>query len=306
MTQYRTQQKIYSISNVELGGQPGEVPTVLIGSIFHEGHGIVRDRACGEFDAAKARCLISGQERMSKKTGIPCMLDVVADTPQAMERNLDFVAGHTDAPLLVNGPNAEVRIHGMQHAKKLGILDRVVYDSISYAITDEEIKGIRATGVEAALVQAFNPRQPTPEGMVEIVSGNGGLLEKAERAGISKQILFAPVLDLPSIGFAARGVNLLKGELGLPTGTAPVGVIGRSKQVGSMGVSAKGTCRAAVVALCQSMGADFIIYGTVARAPEIFPACAVIDVVMTYDARTMGVRPRSGKNPLKVLYGTRS
>jgi tetrahydromethanopterin S-methyltransferase subunit H len=300
--EFEAEQRILRVGDVEMGGRPGELPVVLIGSIFHEGHGIVEDRSIGKFNEARARKLILKQERASRKTGVPCMLDVVAETTEAMERNLSFVAGETDSPLLVNATSAEVRIHGIEHAKDIGIIDRVVYDSINYRIDDREVEMIRNTGVEAALIQAFNPRNPMPAGMVEVVSGSGGLLERSEEAGISKHLLFAPVLDLPSVGFATKGVHLLKSRTGYPTGTAPVGVVGRSNVVGSMGPLAKQTSRSAVVSLCQAGGADFVIYGSIARAGQVFPASAVVDAGISYAARASGVRPKSKSGPLHTLF----
>jgi tetrahydromethanopterin S-methyltransferase subunit H len=300
--EFEAEQRIFRIGDVEIGGRPGEIPVVLIGSIFHEGHGIVEDRSVGRFNEVKARKLILRQERSSRKTGIPCMLDVVAETPEAMERNLSFVARVTDSPILVNATSANVRIHGIEHARDLGILDRVVYDSINYRIDDREIEMIRETGVEAAIIQAFNPRNPMPTGMVEVICGDGGLLQRSEEAGIRKHILFTPVLDLPSVGYAAKGVHLLKDRTGYPTGTAPVGVVGRSNVVRSMVPLAKQTSRSAVVSLCQAGGADFVIYGSLARAGQVFPACAVVDAGISYAARADGVRPRSRSGPMNTLF----
>jgi len=296
------EQRVFRVGDVEMGGKPGELPVVLIGSIFHEGHGIVTDRSAGKFDIGKARKLIARQERVSRRTGIPCMLDVVAETREAMESNLTFVAGETDAPMLVNATNADVRIHGMRHARDIGVLDRVIYDSINYRIDDREVEMIGETGVESALIQAFNPRNPTPRGMVDVICGEDGLLKKSADAGIGKHILFTPVLDLPSVGFAARGIQLLKASTGLPTGTAPVGVVGRTGKVADMGLLVKQTTRSAVVSMCQSTGADYIIYGSLARAKQIFPACAVIEAGISYAARAEGIRPRSGSGPLTALF----
>lgn len=309
MFKFENKQDIFKIGDVEIGGQPGELPPVLIGSIFHEGHGIVKDREHGVFNADKARKLLIRQERISKKTGIPHMLDVVAETEEAMEKNIDFVTDHSQAPFLINAPTASVRVHGVQHAKDSGVLHRSVYDSINYRIDEVEIEAIRKTGVKAAVVQAFNPRFPMPVGMIRILKGEAGeegLLEKTKRAGIEKPLLFAPVLDLPGVGFGAAGVFLLKKEFGLPSGTAPVGVVGRSRQVRSMKTSAKKGCRAGVVSLSQAMGSDYIIYGSLARAGEIFLACAVVDAAITYNARTLGIRPRSSFNPLSALFRSRT
>ncbi|RJS86070.1 tetrahydromethanopterin S-methyltransferase subunit H, partial [Candidatus Bathyarchaeota archaeon] len=37
MFKFNKKQKIFEIGKVKIGGQPGELPTVLIGSLFHEG-----------------------------------------------------------------------------------------------------------------------------------------------------------------------------------------------------------------------------------------------------------------------------
>ncbi|MEM5818410.1 MAG: tetrahydromethanopterin S-methyltransferase subunit H, partial [Desulfitobacterium hafniense] len=43
MFKFTAQQHVYDINGVKVGGQPGEYPTVLIGSIFYRGHKIVSD-----------------------------------------------------------------------------------------------------------------------------------------------------------------------------------------------------------------------------------------------------------------------
>ncbi|MBC7131437.1 tetrahydromethanopterin S-methyltransferase subunit H, partial [Candidatus Bathyarchaeota archaeon] len=54
MFKFNTPQQVFEIGNVKVGGQPGETPTVLIASIFYEGHHIVKDPDKGEFDAKAA------------------------------------------------------------------------------------------------------------------------------------------------------------------------------------------------------------------------------------------------------------
>jgi len=41
MFKFKEKQKIFDIGGVKVGGQPGEVPTLLISSIFYLGHKIV-------------------------------------------------------------------------------------------------------------------------------------------------------------------------------------------------------------------------------------------------------------------------
>ncbi len=305
MFKFGKKQKIFEIGGIKIGGQPGELPTVLIGSLFHEGHKIVKDRKLGIFDKRKAERLIKVQEEMSEKTGVPCMLDVVAENPRALIGYIDFVSEVTDAPFLVNGQNMSVRIPAAKHAVDVGLEERAVYNSINYTLNDEEINAIKETELKTAVVQAFNPRNPRPEGMIDILKGSAereGLLEGASKAGIEKPLIFMPTLDVPSVGSAAQGIYLAKEESGMPTGTAPVGVIGKWKKIEEFGQHAKKTCRVGAAALSQAMGTDFIIYGSLAKARELFPACAMIDAMIAYNARGHGIKPLTRKHPLSKMW----
>lgn len=305
MFKFKRKQKILTIGDIKVGGQPGELPTVLIGSLFHEGHKIVKDKLRGVFDRNSAERLINVQEEMSEKTGNPYMLDIVGETAEALIRYIDFVSEVTNAPFLVNGAEASVRISASRHAVEVGLQDRAVYNSINYTLSEDEIKSIREVGLKAALVQAFNPSNPLPDGMVSLLKGGcgkRGLLEEAYETGVEKVLVFTPVLDVPAIGFSAKGIYLAKEEFGLPTGTAPVGVVGRWDKVKSFGKYAKIVCRGGAVTLAQTMGANFIIYGSAAKARTIFPVCAMIDAMIAYNARLYGIRPLTRNHPLYKIF----
>jgi len=297
---FRKEQKIFEIGKVKIGGQPGELPTVLIGSIFHEGHRIVKDRSQGIFDRRRAEHLIRLQEELSEETGILCMLDVVGDDSNALIKFIDFVSEVTDVPFLINGQSASVRIAASKHVAEVGLQERAIYNSINYTFQDAEAQCIEETKIKAAIIQAFNPRNPRPDGMVSLLKN--GLLKAALEAGIEKPMILTPVLDLPSVGSAAYGIYLLKEEFGLPTGTAPIGVIGRWKNIERLGKYSKRCCRAGAAAAVQAMGADFIIYGSLSKARNLFPVCAMMDAMIAYNARNYGIRPLTKNHPLyKIL-----
>jgi len=183
-------------SGVKIGGQPGELPTVLIDSLFHEGHKIVKDRKLGIFDKRRAESLIRMQEEMSEKTSVPCMLDIVAEDPGTLIKYIDFVSEVTNAPFLINDQKMSVRISAADHTVEVGLQERTVYNSINYTLNEEEINAIKETGLKAAIIQAFNPRNPRPEGMISILIGSDekeDLLEGAYRAGIEKLLIHTSV-----------------------------------------------------------------------------------------------------------------
>jgi tetrahydromethanopterin S-methyltransferase subunit H len=287
MFEFETEQKIYEIGSIRLGGQPGQLPTVMIGSMFHRGHGIVSDHGRGDFDEQKARRLIQQQDNLSDQMGIPCMIDIFGETPTALGKYVEFVSEVTDAPFLLNAPTADARIQGTRAVGEIGLLDRTVYNSINYTLNEQEIESIKETGVKSALIQSMNPRNTRLGGMKEIIKKDTetGLLADSVRAGIERPLLLAPVYDVPSMGLGLKGVHLLKSEFGLPTGIPPVGIIGTWDRIEKLGKDIKNACRASALALSQYSGSDFIIYGSIAKAPDLFPACAMVDIIVAYITR---------------------
>jgi len=99
---FEKEQYIYNVGGVKVGGNLGETPTVLVGTIFYGGHKIVRDAAKGEIDKKTAEDMIITQIEMSDTTGNPAMVQVFSEYNSAMEKYLDFIAGLTDAPFLID------------------------------------------------------------------------------------------------------------------------------------------------------------------------------------------------------------
>ena len=100
MFRFKTPRRIFQIGKLRIGGQPGELSTLLIGSIFYKGHKIVSDAKKGIFDKEAAEKLIKRQEELSDITGNPCMLDVVINSSEAIDKYLDFVSNVTDYPFV--------------------------------------------------------------------------------------------------------------------------------------------------------------------------------------------------------------
>ena len=307
MINFSKEQQVLHIGGIKLGGKVGQYPTVLIGSIFHKGDKKVKNEDKGLFDKKKAEDLIYKQKELSDKSGNPCMLDIVGTNELALQKYVQFVAKISNEPFLLNAVSSELRIKLMKYINEIGLNSRAIYTSINYTLNEEELKGISECSVDTAMIQSFNPRNPRISGMIDILEGEDtkeGLIYKTQKTGIKNLLLFTSVLELPSIGVAAGGIYQLKERFGFPTGTAPVGVIGKwcIKNTNFKG-NYKSACETVGITLALAMGADFIIYGTLEKAEHIFPSTAIADAMISRNSKiTFKNKFDLKDHPLSKLY----
>ena len=76
MFKFDKEQTVFDFAGVKIGGQPGEYPTVLCGTIFYGGHNIVNDELTGDFDKDRADKLLNDMIEMSDVTGNPYIVQV--------------------------------------------------------------------------------------------------------------------------------------------------------------------------------------------------------------------------------------
>ncbi|MFB0523680.1 MAG: tetrahydromethanopterin S-methyltransferase subunit H [Candidatus Bathyarchaeia archaeon] len=306
MFRFGIEQKIFNIGRIKIGGQPGEYPTAIAGTMFYDGDKIVSNPVQGIFDRDAAEALIRRQEELSEKTGNPHLVDVVGSTPEAITKYIDFVADVTRAPILVDSLSVEVRIKGCKHAVEVGLRDRTVYNSITPLVTEQEILLIRETGIDTAIILAFSSGEHfQPERKLRLLEGGAeeeGLLHKAERAGIRKILIDTSVIDIASIAYAGSSIKLIKERLGLPAGCAPCNSIDTWNRVDEFGEHSRKTCIAGLAIIIQCVGGNFILYGPIKRAGIVFPACAMIDAITTYNAKTKGYEPEDKNSPLYKIF----
>ncbi|MDP6717546.1 MAG: tetrahydromethanopterin S-methyltransferase subunit H [Pirellulaceae bacterium] len=289
LLEFSAEQQTFEIGGVRVGGQPGVLPTVLIGSIFYRGHKLFVDEDRDEFDRDEAEKRICLQEDFSQRTGNPGMLDVVGATPEALQKHLEFAASVTEMPLLIDGTTTDVRLAGLKYVAEAGLADRVVYNSIQPEIDDDELAAIRDAGVECALILTYYLKDFTAKGRVQAVRE---LLPRVHEAGIRKLIVDTCVMDLATMGQACSAIFDIKDEFGLPCGGGVHNAVAMWKGLKSkMGAQAEKPCVASASAAAAAVGADFALYGPIEDAKYVFPAVAMIDTAMSQLVMEKGGRP---------------
>jgi tetrahydromethanopterin S-methyltransferase subunit H len=304
---FEKQQKVFNIAGLNIGGQPGEYPTALVGSIFYSKHKIVSDKVKGIFDKKQAQALINKIEEISEKTGNPYILDIVGETPEALIKFIDFVADVAKCPFLIDGATSQVRMPAMRHAVEIGLTERAIYNSIDFHVSGEEINFLKDCRVQNAVLMAFSPKKPWAEGRVEVLkgeSGQKGLLKAAEEAGVQKVLVDTAVLDMPSIGISSKAIQLVKSEFGLPAGCGPANAVTTWKRVrkGEFGPHAYEVCSGGSAILTQAMGANFVMYGPIELSETVFIACAMTDALTAYAMRKLGIVTKTKNHPFYKIF----
>jgi tetrahydromethanopterin S-methyltransferase subunit H len=310
---FKTPQKIFQIGDVRIGGQPGELPTVLIGTIFYEKHKIVKDPKKGIFDKEKAEELVKKQEELSDLTGNPCGLDVVCTSLEAAYKYIDFASEVTDAPISTDIWKPKVKIALLKHVAEVGLSDRIIYNSITSAPfpKEDEINAIKESKVKAAILLCYNVKDRTAKGVLSLLKGTEeqkGMLKIAEEASIEKPLIDATIFTyVPSIGVGAKACLLVKDELGIPVGGSPGNATAMGGPLWRMakpwGLDTFKACEAASQVVPLALGADFLLYGTIESAPWLFPACAMVDAMRATAARVeFGINTLTTEHPLYKLF----
>jgi tetrahydromethanopterin S-methyltransferase subunit H len=291
---FKTKQIVACISGVNVGGQPGEHPTCILPSIFYDTDKIVSDPKKGEFNKPQAETLLNHAEELSEKTGNPFFVDIMGTTAEAMIRYVDFVSEAVAVPFLVDSVSREAKLAAVRHVHEIGLTEKVIYNSVNFWSTAQELNVLQNLGVKSAVLLAYDPKAPDG-GRETALAGNNtqpGLLEAAKRAGIKNILVDTAVLDVPSIGAAGNAIHVVKEKYGLPAGCAPNNAISIWKRLkaGEFGVDARRVCLGASTLFTQVMGADFVVAGPIDYADIVFPVVAMADAIVAAEAEKRGVK----------------
>ena len=300
MFRFSKEHKIFDVGGVRVGGQPGELPTVMIGSIFYHKHKILKDEKTGDFDRGKAEELLVKEAEMSEKTGNPRIVDVCCGWPQAFEKLIDFVAETIDDPFSIDGATTDVRIAGAKYVREAGLSNSVVYNSITPHTNEDEVKAIKEAEINSAILITLNTKNPTLTGKLQVVDG---LLAIAQRAGIKNTLIDTCVLDIPDPGPVSKAIYLVKERYGLPAGAGIHNAIDmwkKRRKIDPTGYTL-GSTVANVISI--ALGASFLLYGPIENAPTAYFCCALADAYVAYSTKQeFGTKTLTNNHPLYKIF----
>lgn len=310
MFTFQKVQEVVNIANIKIGGQPGEYPTVLAGTIFYNKHSIVSDPDKGIFDKLAAEKLINRQQELSDETGNPCMVHIYAESAEAAIRYLDFVSNATDAPLLIDSTESRVRMAAANYVSEIGLADKTIYNSLNMAVTEEEIEALTFSDMDSAIILGFNAMDSSLGGRMELLEDGGkvlphGLLETADECGIKKKLIDPSITPMGNgAGVALRMTIAAKAKWGHPVGSGIHNAPSAWNWLRNISKDDKliyKICDIASTSIQQMAAGDFILYGPIENARYTFPLAAMADIMISESVADMGLESVEGHPVWKLV-----
>ena len=336
MFKFEKEQTVHDFNGTKIGGQPGEYPRVLGASIFYNKHETVIDDEKGIIDKDRAEALWNRCLELSDITGVPHFIQIISETAEAFESYFSwFDSVDNKTAFLMDSSNPPALAHACEYVTEVGLADRAIYNSINGSIGPENIEALKNSDVDAAIVLAFNPGDPTVKGREAVLAEGGvagqakSMLEIAEECGIKRPILDTAATPLGiGSGGSFREILACKAIHGLPTGGAYHNMTVSwtwlkrwrknvlAEQYAGKDLLAEqmahhhfggfeGIRQAAWSApdigcniMAATLGADLIMYGPIENCEGASTAIAFSDIVLAEAAKEFGLEPQVDTHPL--------
>ncbi|MCK4332500.1 MAG: hypothetical protein KAV40_02850 [Thermoplasmatales archaeon] len=289
MFSFTKEQEIFDISGIKIGGQPGMYPTVLFGGVFFKGE--------PDFDRTKGH--LQKMLTLSKKTGNPVIPDFFIKKEEYIEEIITFAEKSLpkNHPFSIDIIEPSIKIKTLEYLHKKNLLSRTIYNSIHIGITDEERETLKKYTPEMAIIVAFNPKDKSPDGKVEVLENGAhlidiGLLELSKKLGIEKILVdTAALAPGENSGASIAALPVIKEEYGLPAGCAIHNVVEKSKWLNDF-ESARKTVDSSSNINIPVFGGDYAIFGPIENADMVLPIIAWQDILVSeYTENYFGISP---------------
>ncbi|MBY8992045.1 MAG: hypothetical protein KGD58_14975 [Candidatus Lokiarchaeota archaeon] len=300
MLEFEKKQKVVEICGTRIGGQPGENPIVMIGTVFYAKHAALLNEKTGEIDKSLIENELNEFTEVIEDTKMQGIVDVVGAYPEALLKECELVADLVEYPFLVDGLNDSSRIPAMEGLKEVGLIDRAILNSIDEATSEENLEKLKEIGVKNAVLLTFGSKYIFPHQKLKLLEEI--LIPKAQKANIENIMIDTAVLDLPSISINFETGHLVKSQLGLPTGFAPANAIYGWNFVKKYGESPRCGAIASIMTYCASAPSDFILFGPIKFAKCVVPSVSLISGVNAYYRKRILRKKISEDTPLNVIF----
>ena len=283
---FETEQKVFQIGKVKVGGQPGVNAPLLIPSLFQKGDPCVESRRERKFNKQMAAEQIKRLEELSDLYGMPTIVAMVANSGDEMKGYVDFFVDTTDMPFAIDMWNLEPRMDATRYVTELGLQDRLLYNSVTVWSPDvpAEVEQIKELGIKHVVTVVMDMVNQLPSGRI---SSLDDMMAKLAPGNFESVLVDTSVMNLPSTGICALSNRMVKEKYGLPAGAASAnGSYMWQKSTWKDNQETWGTTAftgldAGTHAAAIALWGDFIFSGPMWGNDHVFPAVAAAHAMVS-------------------------
>lgn len=266
-------------NQVRVGGKHTDKETTapLILSMFHPHDKTLINPEEGEFDEDMAMRRVSVARELSERYNVPLM---VALAPEyVMTPYLEWLAEVWPGVIVLDG-YFKAKSEGLQYARETGLIERVVYNSVSRSTTDQEWRLLRENQPPSVVMQLSGYDAASRYKSIHHPIDGKPLIDHVHELGIENVLIDLATTGLASMADIIETYFMIKKTLPYPAGSVPANIREFERVAGTLGVEEmnRDTVLTASNALAYFFG-DFTYAGPIAWAKLFFETAALMEEV---------------------------
>jgi tetrahydromethanopterin S-methyltransferase subunit H len=259
---------------IKLGRGNFDLPPILIGTLFYQGESLIERNNPENFNKEKAKKRIDIQKALAEQYNLPALVEITADTPDAMKKYLEFYLDNYEPPFVLGG-TFESRIAGIEYLNERGIgPENYIYNTISNLKNKKELELIRENNIDSIVILILGSENMTSTQrynyiMQKTQSNNTNLIEGLKKLGIKKIWVDGGVITLESLAHIIELQQLISKSIQLPVGTAPNLFLFKYSSP-RLNIKFHTRYRRASIMFIATWFSNFLFYGAIEDAKEVF------------------------------------
>lgn len=264
----------YEYGTIKLGRGNFKFPPVLIGTMFYQGQTIIDRKDNEKFSIEKAKKRIDTHKELAKKYKIPELIEISADTPNAMIKYLDFYLEYYEPPFVLGG-TFDARVAGIEYLDERGIKpDNYIYNTISNLKNNKELEILKKYHIDSIVILILGSENMTSTQRFNYITkrnqpNNVSLIEGLNQIGVKKIWVDGGVINLESLAHVLETQQLISSSLRYPVGTAPNLFLFQYSSP-RLNIKFHTRYRRASIMFIATWFSNFIFYGAIEDAKESF------------------------------------
>lgn len=266
--------KYYTYRNIKLGYGNLDLPPVLIGTMFYQGQLIMNRDHPEDFNKEKAKKRIEKQKSLAKQYKLPDLIELSANSPEALIKYLEFYLDYFEPPFVLGG-TLDARIKGIEYLNERGIKpEEYIYNTISNLKNKKELEVLQKNKINSVVVLILGTSNMTSTQRYAYITernapNNVNIIEGLKNLGIKRIWVDGGVIDLESLAHILETQRMISTSLNLPVGTAASLFLFKYSSP-RLNLKFHTRYRRASIMAIASWFSNFIFYGAIEDAKEVF------------------------------------